>query len=104
MTSVLQDSIISHHKAVRHVVVPAMIKSVMQTLDSVFVLPIPLVAPVISVVTRSGHGTRLLDARPATAVTLDPLFHSVTSPQESVAVILVYREKSAWNAWMVTRI
>ena len=41
----------------------AMIRSVMHSLDSVSVLPTPLVAPVISVITHSGHGMRLMDVR-----------------------------------------
>ena len=52
-----------------------MIRSVMHLLDNVSVLPTPLVAPVISVITHSGHGMRLMDVRYRNYSYLTPLSH-----------------------------
>ena len=53
-----------------------MIRSVMHLLDNVSVLPTPLVAPVISVITHSGHGMRLMDVRYRNYSYLTPLSHT----------------------------
>lgn len=97
MTSVLLDSIIYLQKDVQIVAVSAMIRSVMHSLDSVSVLPTPLVAPVINVITHSGHGMRLVDVRLVIAVPLDPPIYNVILPLEIAAANLVYREESARN-------
>lgn len=104
MTSVMLDSTITLLKDVQNVVVPVKTKYVMQSQDSVCVLPISLVAHATSAITPSGHGMKLLGARIATAAPLDPKIYNATSLQEFAAVNPVFREISAVNAWMVTRI